>query len=158
MNFHSWFADIAGYSPYPYQAALASTPELPDLLSVPTGAGKTAAAVLGWLWRRRFGPPELRASTPRRLVFWLPMRTLVEQTREFAHRWFARAGLDPAVHIHQLMGSSVARDWDLAPTQDLLVGTQDLFADPPITRATFGKQKEPKEPKEPKAETRRSKK
>ena len=159
MTFESWFHNITGQPPYPYQAALASAPELPDLLSVPTGAGKTAAAVLGWLWRRRFGPPELRASTPRRLVFCLPMRTLVEQTRERAYRWFARAGLDPAVHIQQLMGGAVARDWDLAPTQDLLlVGTQDLFADPPITRATFGKQKEPKEPKEPKAETRRGKK
>ncbi len=128
MNFQSWFADIAGYAPYPYQAALATGSVLPDLLSVPTGAGKTAAAVLGWLWRRRFGPPELRATTPRRLVFCLPMRTLVEQTRECAHRWFVRAGLDPAIHLHQLMGGAVARDWDLAPTQDLLlVGTQDLL-------------------------------
>lgn len=128
MTFESWFHDITGQPPYPYQSSLASAPDLPDLLSVPTGAGKTAAAVLGWLWRRRFGPPGLRATTPRRLVFCLPMRTLVEQTRECAHRWFSRAGLDPAIHIHQLMGGAVARDWDLAPEQDLLlVGTQDLL-------------------------------
>lgn len=128
MDFQAWFANITGQPPYPYQAALATSPDLPDLLSVPTGAGKTAAAVLSWLWRRRFGPSELRLTTPRRLVFCLPMRTLVEQTRECAHRWFTRAGLDPAVHIHQLMGGAVAREWDLAPAQDLLlVGTQDLL-------------------------------
>lgn len=95
VNFQPWFTKIAGYSPYPYQVALATGAELPDLLSVPTGAGKTAAAVLGWLWRRRFGPARLRATTPRRLVFCLPMRTLVEQTVGCARRWLAAAGLDP---------------------------------------------------------------
>ena len=56
MKFPPWFQEITGQLPYPYQVALATGAELPDLLSVPTGAGKTAAAVLGWLWRRRFAP------------------------------------------------------------------------------------------------------
>ena len=80
MTFSPWFHKITRQQPYPYQVALATGAELPDLLSVPTGAGKTAAAVLGWLWRRRFGPARLRATTPRRLIFCLPMRTLVERS------------------------------------------------------------------------------
>ncbi|MCP9448558.1 MAG: hypothetical protein NNA21_00650 [Nitrospira sp.] len=52
-----------------------------QLVYVPTGLGKTAMVVLGWLWRRRFHPnEEIRKTTPRRLVYCLPMRVLVEQT------------------------------------------------------------------------------
>jgi CRISPR-associated endonuclease/helicase Cas3 len=135
MNFQTWFSDITGQPPYPYQVALASAHVLPDLLSVPTGTGKTAAAVLGWLWRRRFGPPELRVATPRRLVFCLPMRTLVEQTVGVAKRWLAAAGLDPEAHVHQLMGGAVAQDWDLAPDVDaILVGTQDQLLSRALNR------------------------
>jgi len=57
-----------GASPYPYQQRLADD-GLPDLLRVPTGAGKTMAAVLPWLYRRRHHPdPGVRAKTPRWLV------------------------------------------------------------------------------------------
>lgn len=135
MKFPPWFQEITGQLPYPYQVALATGAELPDLLSVPTGAGKTAAAVLGWLWRRRFAPQKLRATTPRRLVFCLPMRTLVEQTVGCARRWLTAAGLDPDAHVHQLMGGAVAQDWDLWPERDaILVGTQDLLLSRALNR------------------------
>ena len=52
-----------------------------QLIQIPTGCGKTAAVVLAWIWNR-LRQPDLaaRAQWPRRLVFCLPMRTLVEQT------------------------------------------------------------------------------
>ncbi|MFV2073041.1 MAG: hypothetical protein ACC742_10375, partial [Thermoanaerobaculales bacterium] len=56
-------------------------------LSIPTGLGKTAAAVLSWVWRRRWAPEDVRCATPRRLVYCLPMRVLVEQTRDCAIEW-----------------------------------------------------------------------
>ncbi len=70
---------------------------MPVLMDVPTGLGKTAAAVLAWLWRRRFVPhPNVRAQTPRRLVYCLPMRVLVEQTQRAAKEWLRNLGLlDP---------------------------------------------------------------
>ena len=47
------------------------------LINIPTGLGKTAAVVLAWLWNRvQLQNPKW----PRRLVYCLPMRTLVEQT------------------------------------------------------------------------------
>jgi len=75
-RFRNWFHQATGYSPYHYQTRLATDYEggLPSLLHVPTGLGKTAAAVLAWLWRRREAPPQVRAQTPRRLVYCLPMR------------------------------------------------------------------------------------
>lgn len=135
MTFETWFASITGRPPYPYQAALATAAQLPDLLSVPTGAGKTATAALGWLWRRRFADPAIRSRTPRRLVFCQPMRTLVDQTWQNAHAWLTRAGLDPDQHLARLMGGAIDRDWDLHPERDLvLIGTQDQLLSRALNR------------------------
>lgn len=59
---------------YPYQRQFAEDGELPELLHVPTGIGRTATAILGWLYRRRVRPE----SPPLRLVYCLPMRTLAQ--------------------------------------------------------------------------------
>lgn len=69
---------LQGHDPYPFQIRLAVEDDLPELIDIPTGMGKTDAVVLGWLWRRRFAGPDVRAATPRRLVYCLPMRTLME--------------------------------------------------------------------------------
>jgi CRISPR-associated endonuclease/helicase Cas3 len=94
--FRTFFKAAIGFSdnPYPYQERLAINESFPELLDLPTGLGKTAAAILGWLWRRRFHEDAtIRSSTPRRLVYCLPMRVLVEQTYSEAVRWLARLGL-----------------------------------------------------------------
>jgi hypothetical protein len=84
-----------GHTPLPYQVSLATDGHaMPVLLDVPTGLGKTAGAVLAWLWRRRFDPrPDVRALTPRRLVYCLPMRVLVEQTHRVTTEWLRNLGL-----------------------------------------------------------------
>jgi len=79
--------------PLPYQERLALEETLPSLLDVPTGLGKTAAAILAWLWRRRFADGPIRTETPRRLVYCLPMRVLVEQTYGETLKWLDRLGL-----------------------------------------------------------------
>ena len=47
MTFPEFFEEATTFPPYPYQCALAEGQELPVLLKIPTGAGKTEAAVLG---------------------------------------------------------------------------------------------------------------
>ncbi len=79
-SYQSFFLKATGNDPYAYQVQLAVSEQLPDLVEIPTGLGKTAAVVLAWLWRRRFASPAIRNTTPRRLVYCLPMRVLVEQT------------------------------------------------------------------------------
>lgn len=80
-----------GLDPFPYQSRLAQKNEdWPDLLDVPTGLGKTAAVVLAWLYKRSV-MHDLK--TPRRLVYCLPMRVLVEQTYENTIGWLDRFGL-----------------------------------------------------------------
>ncbi|MEU6553656.1 DEAD/DEAH box helicase [Streptomyces sp. NPDC046915] len=79
--------------PYPYQERLAAE-GLPELLRVPTGAGKTAAGVLPWLCRRLEHPEAaVRASEARWLVLVLPLRSLVEQTAAVVWEWIANPGL-----------------------------------------------------------------
>jgi CRISPR-associated endonuclease/helicase Cas3 len=89
-SFDEWFKRATGNDPFPYQRRFAEGTEIPQLVDVPTGLGKTAMVVLGWLWRRRFAESEkIRKATPRRLVYCLPMRVLVEQTVTEAKKWVA---------------------------------------------------------------------
>lgn len=126
MDFESLFQKATGVAPYAFQSAFATAPMLPDLLEAPTGSGKTATAVLGWLWRRRHGSPAQRAEAGRRLVFCLPMRTLVEQTERAVRDWRERLGLTESLGVHVLLGGHVDDDWEGHPDRDaVLIGTQD---------------------------------
>ena len=112
--------------PYKYQEELAARDTPPTILNVPTGCGKTAAAVLSWLWRRRTEATKER--TPRRLVYCLPMRTLVDQVKESVDKWLGNLGLDGKVDVAVLMGGNADRDWMHNPDRDaILIGTQDML-------------------------------
>ncbi|MDR7400752.1 MAG: CRISPR-associated helicase Cas3' [Armatimonadota bacterium] len=130
------FEKATGRKPFPYQRRLAEEPELPSLVRAPTGAGKTAAAVLGWLYRRRFHPDDgVRIATPRRLVYCLPMRVLVEQTLDAVRRWLGALGLAGEVSVFQLMGGVVEEDWVRIPERDaILVGTMDMLLSRALNR------------------------
>lgn len=125
------------FAPFDYQRALAEK-SWPDLLDVPTGMGKTAAVTLAWLWKRgwRNGgrDAEVIHETPRRLVWCLPMRVLVEQTAENIREWLNNLGIfgsagDRKVSVHVLMGGADdLKTWAEYPEEDLiLIGTQDML-------------------------------
>jgi CRISPR-associated endonuclease/helicase Cas3 len=134
MDFDAMFVAATGQAPYPYQRTLAAN-GLSDLLVAPTGAGKTAAAVLPWLWRRRFASKEVREGTPRRLVFCLPMRTLVEQTQTAIGTWLNRLALNPMVAVHAMLGGAVDDTWELSVDEDaIIVGTQDQLLSRALNR------------------------
>jgi CRISPR-associated endonuclease/helicase Cas3 len=145
--------------PYAYQCRLAGGGEAEatgdfshgtdcqsQLIEIPTGCGKTAAVVLAWLWNRVLQPnTEARAQWPRRLVFCLPMRTLVEQTCENVCSWLEKlraefpenselawlADNSPVI----LMGGEEKTDWDLYPEHAaILIGTQDMLLSRALNR------------------------
>ncbi|KYC38584.1 hypothetical protein WA1_35965 [Scytonema hofmannii PCC 7110] len=136
VEFRDWFEQTSGKPPFPYQEHFATQSELPILLDVITGAGKTATVVLGWLWRRRFYPDQrIRDRTPRRLVYCLPMRTLVEQTYAEIEKWLKKAGLEGDAELHLLMGGAISKRWDIHPEKDcILVGTQDQLLSRALNR------------------------
>jgi CRISPR-associated endonuclease/helicase Cas3 len=124
--FSNWFKNTTGHSPYPYQVRLA-VDEWPIVIDIPTGLGKTAAIVLAWLWRRKYSEDkDLRAKTPRRLAYVLPMRTLVDQISREIEKWVAASG--NKIDVYRLMGGAISKDWDRDPTADcIIVATQDMI-------------------------------
>src|SRR5262245_10323249 len=117
IPFQSFFVQATSSEPYPYQERFAGAEPLPNLLRAPTGAGKTATAILGWLWRlQHSGKP-----TPRRLVYCLPMRVLVEQSYKAAASWLFNLGLTDAIGAHVLMGGIDTEDWQLHPERPALL-------------------------------------
>ena len=119
------------------------------LIEIPTGLGKTAAVVLAWLWNRVRQPDaEARNQWPRRLVYCLPMRTLVEQTQREVRTWLlrlARKHTKPRdgsalrwLALHSpiiLMGGEEGREWDLHPEREaILIGTQDMLLSRALNR------------------------
>lgn len=147
--------------PFDYQRRLAcgyAAAEFPELLDVPTGLGKTAAVVLAWLWRRRFHPDDaVRSATPRRLVYCLPMRVLVEQTRGAIVGWLHNLdelsgvlcsskngpgnyypiweGEKDRIPVFTLMGGEEAAEWEAFPEREaVIVGTQDMLLSRALNR------------------------
>ncbi len=130
MDFDEFVGKAAGFAPYGYQRRLALE-GYPEVLAIPTGAGKTLAAVLPWLYRRLIFPDEtVRATTPRWLVLVLPMRVLVEQSFDVIKSWLDGLGLSRDVRVHRVMGGEPRRDddWRLHPDADaVFVGTVDML-------------------------------
>ena len=140
MNFETFFqAGANGKYPRPYQTSLAGRGDWPETLIIPTGFGKTAAVLAAWIWKigHRKDP-----ATPRRLVYCLPMRSLVEQTEAVAGTWIKKANETFGVEItlDVLMGGrSEGRRglpaWMLCPDcPAILIGTQDMLISAALMR------------------------
>lgn len=130
-SYSDFFSHITrGKRPYRYQVRLAEAPALPSLVHLPTGVGKTLAIVGAWAWQRLYHPdPSVRQATPRRLVYCLPVRNLVEQTAAVVQ------SLDLGVPVYTIMGGEVEENWYLYPEREaVLVGTQDMLLSRALNR------------------------
>lgn len=136
MDYTIFFGSATGHEPYPYQAKVAERNDLPALLRIPTGAGKTEAVILGWLYRYFHHPDAtVRSATPRRLVYCLPMRTLVEQTAERVGGWLDMLGKADDVDVVILMGGEPRVRWYLNPEKAcIVIGTQDMLLSRALNR------------------------
>lgn len=144
--YEDFFQRAFGNAPFGFQKELANeNTDLPSLLYVPTGAGKTNAVLGAWLWRRLKNP----ATVGRRLIYCLPMRTLVEQTRSVAKdalrnlvgvKIEAESGNNREItsetfSVHTLYGGEVSDDWDIFPEREqIIIGTQDLLLSRALNR------------------------
>lgn len=131
-NYDDFFrAAFPGRAPFDYQNRLATEAELPSLVHVPTGAGKTAAVLGAWLWRRMREPE----TVGRRLIYCLPMRTLVEQTRNVAREAIESLSLQARFKVHTLMGGEVDSKWESEPEREcIIIGTQDMLLSRALNR------------------------
>ncbi len=124
--------------------------DVPELIDIPTGLGKTSVIAV-WLVARACG-----AQLPRRLVYCLPMRVLVEQTRSRAVRWANNVGLlageaqfagndlthyeidwtaRDKVAVVTLLGGEAQSDWREYPERSaIIIGTQDMLLSRALNR------------------------
>lgn len=136
MSYRDFFTALTGHPPLPYQERLAEG-DWPQVIDVPTGLGKTAAVTVAWLWKRLSED----AHTGRRLIYCLPMRVLVEQTRQAAQAWCEKAEQYfnerqrelPTVHV--LMGGDQDESWEAHPERSaIIIGTQDMLLSRALNR------------------------
>ena len=133
QSFDEFFLMATRHTPHGYQARIARD-GLPAVVQAPTGTGKTGV-ILAWLWRRLHGPDP--GGTPRRLVYALPQRSLVEQVAGEAERWLANLALTECVALHVVMGGAGAsqRQWRLDMHRPaIVVGTVDSLVSKALNR------------------------
>lgn len=135
-EFQQFFAELSGgcYTPRNWQSRLSIPSECENrLIRIPTGFGKTIGVLAAWLWHRVHMHSE---DWPRRLVWCLPMRVLVEQTKKevcdaLQHLqllWDEKNTHEGKIGVHLLMGGADAGRWHLYPeSYAVLIGTQDML-------------------------------
>ncbi|MEQ1825817.1 MAG: hypothetical protein ABL921_07710 [Pirellula sp.] len=99
-SFNKWFSTVSDHAqPRQWQSDLAeSTNFRSRLIRIPTGLGKTEGVLAAWTYHRVHLALD---AWPRRLVWCLPMRVLVEQTRDVAQSITNRINksLPPSQHL-----------------------------------------------------------
>ena len=129
-----FFNELTTHWPHDWQRKLAENDFCSNrLIRIPTGFGKSHGVLAAWIWRRVL----LREDGwPRRLVWCLPMRVLVEQLEADARMSLDRLGLlwegtschSGKVGVHVLMGGADSGHWHLYPEEcAVLIGTQDML-------------------------------
>lgn len=125
-GYGDFFRRATGMEPFAYQLEVGR--KLPNVLRMPTGSGKTEAVMVGWMWRTRHVK-----DTPRRLVYCLPRRTLVEQTAERARNIVNKLGAD--LPVYQMMGGNTDLGYEIRPDKPcMIVGTQDMLLSGALNR------------------------
>ena len=132
-TYRVWMEQHCGVSPHSWQVDLGSCPTCTNrLVRVPTGMGKTLGVLAAWAYNRLYlNDP----AWPRRLIWCLPMRVLVEQTQDSAQNLLIRLDVAQDVDVHLLMGGCDAGDWAVHPEKAaVLVGTQDMLLSRALNR------------------------
>ena len=144
-DFRSFFRDVHGYEPFPWQERLANqvlAQGWPAVIDLPTGTGKTAVLDIAV-----FAQAAHPLTAPRRIVFVIDRRIVVDQVceraqrirdkilagstevlRDVNERLQALAGGEPLGVMALRGGVPIGREWTLRPDQPwVLVSTVDQF-------------------------------
>jgi CRISPR-associated endonuclease/helicase Cas3 len=134
IHFDRWFETLTGHtSPRSWQRQLAQEMSCRDrLIRIPTGLGKTEGVLSAWSFHRLCRSDDC---WPRRLVWCLPMRVLVEQTEQSARTIAERLPASQRPEVHVLMGGEDSGEWFLFPERSaILIGTQDMLLSRALNR------------------------
>jgi CRISPR-associated endonuclease/helicase Cas3 len=132
--FDEWFSTLTGHEfPRLWQCELAEASTCRDrLIRIPTGLGKTEGVLAAWSFHRLERSDD---QWPRRLVWCLPMRVLVEQTEQVARQLTERIADAHRPTVHVAMGGEDAGEWFLHPERPaIIIGTQDMLLSRALNR------------------------
>src|SRR5690606_13781202 len=102
------------------------------VIRIPTGLGKTEGVLAAWLYHRIIKQDD---TWPRRLIWCLPMRVLVEQTADVARTSVSKLPDDRRVAVHLAMGGQDDTEWYLLPEKPaIIIGTQDMLLSRAVNR------------------------
>jgi CRISPR-associated endonuclease/helicase Cas3 len=137
-SFGDFFEAATGQAPDGFVLPLAEY-GLTEFVAVPVG-GDGRRVVLAWLWRLLHATDH-GARMPRRLVYALPQRSLVEPTAVTVVGWLAGLGLAEEVALHVVMGSAGAVrpamqvQWRRDPHRPaIVIGTADSLVSKALNR------------------------
>lgn len=128
-TFADQFETVFKRQPFPWQSALYErlvVNDIPSVATLPTGLGKTSIIAI-WLLARLVNP-----NLPRRLVYVVNRRTVVDQTTREVERLvenLPKLGRDLSVAVSTLRGQFVDnREWSADPSRPAVIcGTVDMI-------------------------------
>lgn len=133
MNYDDLFEQVTGYTPMRWQARLFAEHfakgALPSAVSVPTGLGKTAVMAV-WLIalaeQMKAGKPVL----PRRLVYVVDRRAVVDQATRFAEDLRANLGKPEAKELAAALGLGEGEKLPISTLRGQFVDNREWLNDP----------------------------
>lgn len=132
--FRDSFLALTGHAPMPWQSRLFHTHflhgDLPDSVNIPTGLGKTAVMAV-WLialgWQLRYTHT---SRLPRRLVYVVDRRAVVDQSTDFAENLRERLSGPDAAELNAALGFEGQRKLPISTLRGQFVDNREWLEDP----------------------------
>lgn len=132
--FASSFLALTGYPPMPWQTRLFRTHflsgDLPGAVNIPTGLGKTAVMaiwLIGLAWQIR---TQAMPSLPRRLVYVVDRRAVVDQSTTFAETLRKNLATPKAHDLCAFLGFAECRKLPISTLRGQFVDNREWLEDP----------------------------
>ena len=143
MNFNIQFKELFNDNPYPWQQRLFKdflNDNIPDIIDIPTGLGKTSVMVIWFLSYMKLFESNQQSKLPTRLVYIVDRRSVVDQASDEIKKiydWIYNNN-DPKInqfsnklHITKLRGgggSADNKEWLKNPhNPSIIIGTVDMI-------------------------------
>jgi len=131
--FDEQFQALTGFKPMRWQKRLYdehfANGELPSAISLPTGLGKTAVMAI-WLIAFAQQMNSGRVRLPRRLVYVVDRRAVVDQATRFAEDMRANLQKDEAAELRDTLGLAKDETLPISTLRGQFVDNHDWLADP----------------------------
>lgn len=128
------FLTLTGYHRMPWQMRLFrahfSSGNLPEAVSIPTGLGKTAVMavwLIGLAWQMR---TQAMCNLPRRLVYVVDRRAVVDQSTSFAEKLRKNLGTPEASELRAALGFTEGQKLAISTLRGQFVDNREWLEDP----------------------------